>query len=363
MGRMPWHLLLGALALTGIGVAFVWSAGSARMAARHAVFAAIGLLAFTTVALFDYRHLTLLAGPLYVAGLLSLALLFAMGVRLNAALRWYDLGPVHLQPSEPMKYLVVIALAEHFRLRRRRERLRDLLAPLAITGLPMVLIMLQPDLGTAMVILPLFFAMAFLAGVPTRNLVIVTCAGLALAAGVWFTPGVLRPYQRARVDAFLGRADEQDSAAAYNAQQAMAAISAGRIKGRGWGRGELTRLERIPEQYADFIFPVIAEEWGFRGAAALVVAVLVMVAAMSRVAVQMGDRFGRLLVGGVVTLFAVQSGLHVAISLRLAPITGLTLRFVSYGGSSLGSTFAGLGLLASARLHRGDAFADGEELT
>ena len=233
LGRMPWHLLIGALVLSFVGAAFIRSASTMALARKHVVFAGVGCVAFTAVALFDYRHLRAFALPLYMAGLLSLALLFLLGIRLNYALRWYDLRFFHLQPSEPMKYLLVIALADHFRLRTRVDRLRDLLPPLALTGLPVMLIMLQPDLGTAMVLVPLFFVTAFLGGVPVRNLVIVACAGLVLAAGVWFTPGLLKPYQTERVEAFLGRGAASDSAAAYNAEQATQAGAAGGLRGAG----------------------------------------------------------------------------------------------------------------------------------
>ncbi|MHC4592285.1 MAG: FtsW/RodA/SpoVE family cell cycle protein [Planctomycetota bacterium] len=358
--RMPWHLLLCALALAGIGAAFIYSSHSRWYAQKHLIFAAVGCVAFLALSLFDYRHLTSVAIPLYAAGLLSLAGLFLLGTEINYARRWYDLRLFAVQPSEPMKYILAIALADYFRFRDRLDRLRDLLPPLVLTGLPMMLIVLQPDLGTAMLLLPLFFGVAFLAGVPVRNLAILVAVGVASLLVAWVTPGLLQDYQRDRVMSFIDPAGYGETDAAYNAEQVVMAVSGGGLTGQGWGQGVLTRLHRIPEQYADFIFAVVAEEWGFARTAPLVGLFLVTMGLLAYVARTTREPFGRLLVGGVLILLAVQSILHMAISLRLAPITGLTLPLVSYGGSSLVTTFAGLGLVASVRTHRSVVFAEDE---
>jgi len=359
---MPWHLLLGGIALTGVGAAFIRSSHSAELAQKHLLFAGAGCGVFLAVSCFDYRHLASAALPLYATGLVALAVLLVLGVTVNYARRWFDLGFFYVQPSEPMKYILVVALADYFRLRGDRRRFKDLLVPLAMTAMPMLLIALEPDFGTALMLLPLFFAMAFLAGVPVRNLTAVALAGSVLLLGAWLTPGVLENYQRARIIAFIDPASNPESPAAYNAEQATMAISAGGLRGQGWGQGVLTRLGRIPEQYADFIFPVIAEEWGFLRTAALVCLYLLMVAFLAQSARGTREPFGRLLAGGVMTVFAVQGLLHMAVALRMAPITGLTLPLVSYGGSSLVSTFASFGLVASVRMHRSVEFAEDRPL-
>jgi len=356
---MPWHLLLGAAVLSVIGAAFIRSSHSALFAEKHLLFAAIGCTVFLAVAFLDYRHLASVAPLLYGAGLAALAALFVLGVTINYARSWFNVGFFTVQPSEPMKYVLVVVLADYFRLRRRLDRLRDLLPPLVLTGVPVGLIMLEPDFGTALVVLPIFFVMAFLAGVPVRNLVTVVLIGCALFAAAWCTPGLLKGYQKSRLISFIDPAGNPNSPAAYNAEQATTAVSSGGLAGQGWGQGVLTRLGRIPEQYADFIFAVIAEEWGFVRTAPMVCLYLVLVVLLAGIARATADPFGRLLVGGVLAVFALQSFLHIAISLRLAPITGLTLPLVSYGGSSLVSTFAGFGLVASVRMHRTVEFAGG----
>jgi len=356
--RVPWALLAGAVLLALIGALFIASAQSTFYARRHVQFLVLGVLVFCAVALFDYRHLASLSPPLYGLGLAMLALLPVLGISVNNARRWYDLGPVRLQPSEPVKYVMIIVLATYFTYTARRDRLRDLVIPLLLTVPPMLLIIGQPDLGSAMLFLPTFLGIAFLACVPMRNLVLLVLVGLLLALGAWFTPGALKDYQKDRVISFIDPERNPTSSASYNTRQATLAVAGGGLAGQGWGEGLLNRLRRVPERHTDFIFPVIAEEWGFARSSAVILLYLLLFVLMARIVNDTDDLFGRLLAGGVLTIFAFQSLLHIAISLRLAPITGLTLPLMSYGGSSLVSTFAGLGLVASVALRGRGAFSE-----
>ncbi len=350
--RLPWYLPVVALGMCAIGAAFIWSSHSLLYARKHIVFSGAGLIAFLTVAVFDYRRLSGITLPLYCLGLVALMGLWSpLGLQVSGARRWYDLGFFHVQPSEPMKYLLVLALADHFRFQHRLDRMRDLLLALAMAVVPAALIAAQPDFGSAVLLAPVFFAMAFLAGARMRNLALLVVAGCVLLVGAWFTPGVMQDYQKERVRTFVNPTRNLDSPAAYNARQAMLAINAGGAAGQGWGQGVLNRLRRVPERHTDFIFPVVAEEWGFVRTAPLVGLYMAVTAVLAALAAREADPFGRLIIGGVMALFAGQSLLHMAISLRLAPITGLTLPLMSYGGSSLVSTFAALGLVAGVRMH------------
>lgn len=357
---MPWPLLLGALVLSVIGAGFIWSSASRALATRHLIFAGLGCIVFLAASIFDYRYLAGASFPLYLVGLVALAGLWTpLGITVNNARRWYYFGLFQVQPSEPMKLILVVALADYFRLRPRWDRLRDLIPAVVMTGAPMLLIVLQPDFGTALMLVPIFFGVAYLGGVRLRNLALLVCAGCALLAGAWFTPGAVKPYQKERVVTFLNPGADPESSAAYNAEQAMLAIGAGGRAGQGWGRGVLNRLGRVPERHTDFIFPVIAEEWGFVRTAPVVFLYLLMIALLAYLTAQTEGPFGRLIVGGTLCLFGVQALLHMAISLRLAPITGLTLPLASYGGSSLVTTYAAFGLVASVRMHRSMLFGGG----
>ena len=157
---------------------------------------------------------------------------------------------------------------------------------------------------------------------------------------------------------FINPGANPHSSASYNARQATLAINSGGLHGQGWARGRLNRLGRIPERHTDFIFPVIAEEWGFWKASLIICLYLVTIALLARITAQARDRFGKLIAGGVLGLFATQSLMHLAIALRLAPITGLTLPLVSYGGSSLVTIFAGFGMAASVAIRKSIVFSE-----
>ncbi len=352
-GRAPWLLPVGLLLLSGIGAAFVASAHSTALALRHAEFAALGCVVFVALAMLDYRHLSGLAVPLYALGLMSLVGLWSpLGTVVNGARRWYDLGVVRAQPSELMKVILVLVLAECYRVSGQAARPGALAVGGLVTGVPMVLIAMQPDFGSALMLLPVFVGMAFLGGVPVRRIAVLLAGGVVLAAAAWFAPGVLKPYQKARVLAFVQPDSSAGSSAAYNSEQAALAISAGGAMGQGWGRGILNRLGRVPERHTDFIFPVVAEEWGFVRTSVLVLLYLGLALRLGLVAAKVQDPFGRLIAGGVLISFATQSFVHMAISMRLAPVTGLTLPLVSYGGSSLVTTFAAFGIVASVQVHQ-----------
>ncbi len=350
--RIPWILLLAVIILCSIGAMMIASADSFSLAKRHIIFSVMGLGAFLLILIPDYRHLPALAAPLYSIGIIMLILLRFFGVTINNARRWFDLGPVNLQPSELMKVFLVISLATYFTYRPRVSRYRDILVPLVLTGLPVGLIIMQPDLGTSLVLMPMFFILSILAGVPWRKIGVIILLGLFFAVIAWNAPGLLRDYQRQRLTSFINPAASPHTPAAYNARQATLAIAGGGLTGQGWGRGRLTQLRRIPERHTDFIFPVIAEEWGFMGTSVFVLYYYAIAFLLLKMTLDSKDIFAKLLIGGIAGMFALQGAMHMAISLRLAPITGLTLPLVSYGGSSLIATMVGLGIAANAYMRQ-----------
>ena len=353
--RLPWSTLILALGLVGVGALFITSAHSYALARKHVIFTGLGLLAFLGAAFFHYRHLAHLSSVLYAGGIISLALLPILGTGPGAQ-RWYNLRFFMVQPSQPMKLIVALALADYLSWRKKPSFTDGVLPALVIVAVPAVLIAIQPDLGTALLFVPLFVAVTFLAGVSLRHLLVVALAGAVLASAAWLTPGVMQDYQKKRVTGFIYPESMPRSSAVYNAEKATLAIASGGVYGRGWGEGQLSQLGRIPESHTDFIFAVIAEEWGFTGCVAIILAYLAIIGNMCRVTAMARDRFGRLLAGGTTALLASQVLLHVAINLRLGPITGLTLPLVSYGGSSLLTTFTGLGLVANVAMRKSFMF-------
>lgn len=358
--RIPW-LMVGTAVLLGlIGVYFIASAHSFALARRQTLFLAAGLAAMLVGSRLDLEALAANAFALYAAGLLSLVLLPFLGIRVNNAVRWYDLGVFKLQPSEFVKLFMVLLLAEQLRYHKGIERFGALLPPLAFTMCPMALIVIQPDLGTSLLFLPLFGCMAFVAGARVRHLVAIAVVLIALALGAWFAPGVIKEYQRQRVLAFLDPDAYANTPAGYNSRQAVLAITAGGLTGQGWGEGVLNRLGRIPERHTDFIFSVVAEEWGFLRTAGLILLYMVLLLSLFLITMAAREPFGRLVGAGILCLVATQTFLHMAISLRMAPITGLTLPLVSYGGSSLVMMFLTLGLAANVAMSKPIVFASEE---
>ena len=358
--KIPWPLILSALLLSLIGVYFIRSAHSLGLAAKQGQFLLLAVFAMVFVSFLDLQWLASYSFYFYALGLLSLVMLPIFGVRINNAVRWYDLVKFRVQPSEFVKLALVLMLAEYFRFNKELHKPGQMMMPFAMTVAPMMFIVRQPDLGTSLLFLPVFFGMAFIAGARVKHLVLILTCLVLLAVSVWFIPGLLKPYQRQRVEAYLHPDRYVRSPAGYNSRQAVIAITTGGLRGRGWGQGVLNRLRRIPERHTDFIFPVIAEEWGFIRTVGLILLYGILLLSIYHVASSARDPYGRLVASGVMVLLATQGCLHMAISLRLAPITGLTLPLISYGGSSLLSTFLALGLVVNVAMNKPIIFASQE---
>lgn len=323
-----------------VGLVFIDSASfdarSARTLAygkKQLIWALAGAVAFATACRVRPSWLARHAWLIYGLGLALLAALLVVGTRVNGANRWIVLGPVRITPSEFMKLALVIGLAGQ--LRYQGERLRSLgglVRPFLLTGIPLLLVLRQPDLGTSLTFLPALFAMLFVAGVGRRPLLI-SLGGLASAVPVaWFT--VLHRYQRMRILAFLDP-EEHALGVAYQSIQSVIAVGNGGLDGRGLGLGTMGRLGFVPARHTDFIFTVIAEEGGFWVASGVLVLYLWLLLGLLSVALATREPFGRLAATGVAAILAVQVAVNVGMTLGVAPVTGLPLPFLSYGGSSL----------------------------
>lgn len=271
----------------------------------------------------------------------------------KGARRWIDLGLFAVQPGEFMKLALTMTLARYLRFRSSYREWRGLLIPFALTLGPMVLIVLQPNLGTTLMMLPLLFAMLFVAGARLRHLALIVLLGLATLPLFYFYG--MRDYQRTRVLAVVrqytatgaGQTDE-----GFQLRQAKIALGTGGLTGTGYGAGPFIQYDLLPEEHNDFIFAIIGHQWGYVGSLVVLLAYALIVVFGIEVAMVTNDPYGRLLAIGICAMIVVQALLNIGMTIGLAPITGMTLPFVSAGGSSLWTNFIGLGLLVNIAQRR-----------
>jgi cell division protein FtsW len=338
------------LGLVAFGLVMVYSATSASAAVgngdsmsflkRQAVYALIGVVLMTLAARFDYHRLRYVAPPLLLVALGLCVAVLVLGPPINGARRWFVLGPASFQPSELAKLALCLFAASWLARRRAPRTLGELARPLgALTAIFCVLILLEPDLGTTITLCGMMLAIFLVAGVPIRLLVVAStlAVGMGLAA-IW-----IEPYRRARVFSFLDPwSDAQGSG--FQIVQATIGIGSGGFTGSGLGEG-VGKVSYLPEAHTDMIFAVIGEELGLVGSVLVIAAFAVFTVAGFRIAMRCRDPFGKLLAAGVTALIAGQAAINLAAVLGIAPLTGIPLPFVSYGGSSLVVLLTGVGVL------------------
>jgi rod shape determining protein RodA len=382
-------LLASVLVLVLVGVLTIYAVGNPRETSpasdlEHAglwkkqlLFALLGGGCFVAANLVNYRRLGPVSYWIYAAILALLAYLvfsryvvdlpFAHPGR-NYVHRWIQFHPrlPQLQPSEFCKLAYILALAWYLRYRSNYRTFRSLIGPFALTLLPMVLILVEPDLGTVMLMMPVFFAMLFVAGARVRHLVLIVVLALLVSPVLWFK---MQPYQRARISTVLlqsqsireiaeknstfskilvgGKFTERrwQTDLGYHLIRSKYAIADGGLMGQGFGRGDFITYDFLPERHNDFIFSVIAHQGGFLGCVAFLALYIIVIAAGLEIAAHNIDPFARLLAVGITAMFVVEVIVNVGMTLGLMPVTGLTLPFVSYGGSSLLVSMMAVGLL------------------
>jgi rod shape determining protein RodA len=361
--RLDWVLFLPVIALSVLGSLLVWSATHALLIEhhedpagflkKHLLNLMIGLVLGAVVTLLDYRLLRAYAPILYGLACLGLiAVLSPLGDTVNGSHSWIVLGGgFQLQPSEFAKVGLVVLLAMILGEPRDGEvgpGRRDILWALGLAGLPMGLIMLQPDLGTTLVFATVILGMLAVSGAKKSWVAGLLGSGLLVAFSAWFFQ-LLKPYQIARFTAFANPAADPRGAG-YNAQQARIAVGSGGIFGKGLFHGEQTTGHFVPEQQTDFIFTVAGEELGFVGAAVILLLLGLLLWRGLRIAIQAADPFGVLVATGVVCWLAFQTFENVGMCVGIMPITGLPLPFVSYGGSATFANMIALGLLQAVHV-------------
>ncbi|CNG11683.1 cell division-specific peptidoglycan biosynthesis regulator FtsW [Mycobacterium tuberculosis] len=363
--RLDWPLFLAVLALSLLGALLVRSAtfhllteqgqDPESMLKRHVLNLLIGFVLGGVVTLLDYRLLRAYVPILYgLACVGLLAVLTPLGETINGSHSWIVIGGgFQVQPSEFAKVGLVVLLAMILGEPRDGEigpGRRDVLLALVLAGVPAVLIMLQPDLGTTLVFIAVVLGMLAISGAQKRWLVGLVGGGVLACAAVWFF-GLLKDYQIDRFIAFL-HPEADPRGAGYNAQQARIAVGSGGVFGKGLFHGEQTGGHFVPEQQTDFIFTVAGEELGFVGAVIIVALLGVVLWRGLRIATQAADLFGSLVATGVVCWLGFQAFENIGMTIGIMPITGLPLPFISYGGSATFANMIAFGLLQAVHVRR-----------
>jgi rod shape determining protein RodA len=364
--RLDWVLLAAVLALLVMSTLLVWSATAHRVdltggdstafLRKQLVNIVIGLVLMAALTVTDHRWVRILAPGLYVASVVGLVLVLAMGSAVNGSQSWLRFGGLSVQPSELAKLAVVVGMALVLAERsegRRRPYVGgvDVALMLAVAAVPAVLILLQPDLGTMLVLTATVFGVLAVSGARRRWLVLLVTGAVAAAAAA-VAAGVLKAYQ---VDRFLAFVDPSldPRGAGYNVEQARIAIGNGGLLGQGLFDGSQTRAGFVPEQQTDFVFTVAGEELGLVGAGALIALLAVVIWRALVIARRADDVFGRVCAAGIACWFGFQAFQNIGMCLGIMPVTGVPLPFVSYGGSSLFASLLAVGLLQNIHQRTG----------
>ncbi len=344
-----WYLAIAALLVSLLGIVCVRSAGLHAPTAtgefkKQILYLLLGLAAMFAVSRVDYRTWQRWAPGLYVVNLLLLLFILRGGHSAMGAQRWISLGPLGtFQPSEPAKLVIAISLAAVL-CRGTYENLQTIYKPLLTVAIPALLILKQPDLGSSLVLLAIMTVELFFALPKLGDFGIYLLGVLVVAAAALGTNAVLKPFQRARLFVFLNpRADPQG--AGYNLNQSKIAVGNGEWFGRGLYHGTQTQLNFVPEHSRDFIFTVLAEEWGFGGAAVLLALYAALLYGGIRTMLSARDRFGFLLAAGLVGMLFFHVLVNLGMTIGIMPITGIPLPFMSYGGSAMLTDFVAVGIL------------------
>ncbi len=367
--RIDWWLPLLALSLAAIGWVLMYSA--ARSAdfsyfQRQLIFFSVGVLAACLFICVDYRFLVGLAPLMYVGAVSLLLIVYFFGTAAKGSERWLSLGSFRLQPSEFSKLIMVYMLAWYFtKLGARIRRLHWFILTFLIAAVPMALILQQPNLGTAACLGPLTLAMLYVAGCRKWHLAVIILVGLSALPMLWwqmkdFDPETptearvffeLKHYQKLRIYTYL-HPEYDPRGSGWHTMQSRITIGSGGLTGKGYMQGTQTRLKYLPEHHTDFIFSLLAEEFGFVGAAAVIALFVLLLLRGLSYAQESVDMMGALLATGVVVMLAFHIFVNIAITTGLLPVTGIPLPFLSYGGSFYMTTMAGIGVLLSVPLRK-----------
>lgn len=347
LANLPWGLVALIALIALIGLSAVYSAtytasGPSTLFYKQMIWIAAGMCIMFLMMVPDYHTVGRYAYILYAVSVIMLILVMVMGKTGMGAQRWLAIGPLAFQPSELAKLSLTLALARYFAEDPRRDgySLQDLAIPATMVLVPLLLVLKQPDLGTAMMLLLTSSLMVMIAGIHLRSIVTIALIAAVLAAAVFLAPpvrhkiwGSLKPYQQNRIKAFIDPGSDP-LGSGYHANQSKIAVGSGQITGKGFRQGTQSQMAFLPERHTDFIFAVISEEHGFMGSGLMVILYLILLLIGVDTARNAKDRMGALMAGGIVSMLALYVFINIGMSAGIAPVVGVPLPLVSYGGTS-----------------------------
>ncbi|MBU1912885.1 MAG: rod shape-determining protein RodA [Candidatus Omnitrophica bacterium] len=346
-----WVLLGAAVAIFIAGLLFLFSAVYSKnidFIIRQISWFLIGALFFIVIINVNYRKIISLGYAFYFFSIILLLLVIFFGSKRLGAQRWLELGSFNLQPSEFAKLFITLALIRYLTEHKAEKGIKNIAAAFFIMIPPFVLILAQPDLGTALMLVPVFFTLLYIWGAKLKHLFFIIVSGLAASPLAWF---LLKDYQKDRLMVFMNP-DIDPLGAGYTIIQSRIAIGSGGVFGKGWLSGTQNQLNFLTERHTDFIFSVAGEEWGFAGGVILIILYYILVRRAIEIARKTDDPCGVLVACGMAAIIGIQAVVNISMTMGFMPVVGLPLPLVSYGGSSLLVTMIALGLLESIAIHR-----------
>ena len=353
LGQMNWGLVLVITLIASVGFAMLYSAANGNInpwASRQMERFGLGLVMMIGLALVDVRIWLRNAYLIYLGALVLLLAVEFVGASSMGAQRWISYGPLNVQPSEMMKFAMILVLARYFHALPEDAvtKLRYLIWPVLLTAVPAALVLRQPDLGTAMMLLMIAGVLFFIAGVRLWKFGLMIGLGLAVIPIVW---QFLKPYQKQRILTFLDP-ESDPLGAGYHIMQSKIALGSGGLTGKGFLKGSQAHLNFLPEKQTDFIFTMLAEEFGLAGGIGLLVLYSLILVYGFSIALRAHSQFGRLLALGVTSTFFLAVFINIAMVMGLIPVVGVPLPLISYGGTSMPTLLMGFGLLMGVHVHR-----------
>ena len=363
--NLPWGMMFLVFTIAFIGLAAVYSAtytsrGPSSLFTKQIAWVSIGLIVMFLALIPDYHTVGRYAYVLYAVSLVLLFLVMFMGKSGMGAQRWLAIGPFAFQPSELAKISLTLALARYFAEdpKQGNYELKDLATPAVMVMVPLILVLKQPDLGTALMLLLTSTIIVLIAGIRLRSVMVVLLIGATIASLVFLVSPVrhkiwssLKPYQQNRIKAFIDPSSDP-LGSGYHANQSKISVGSGQITGRGYRKGTQSQMAFLPERHTDFIFAVIAEETGLVGSSVLLLLYLILLLIGVDTSKNAKDRLGVLMAGGIVSMLLLYVFINMGMAVGIVPVVGVPLPLVSYGGTSIITTFLSLGILLNIQARR-----------